>query len=52
MYIEASNHGPGADTSSRVQWDNTHPDGSELQEFSREKFIDQDGWLGNQPSAN
>ncbi|KAE9446695.1 hypothetical protein C3L33_21437, partial [Rhododendron williamsianum] len=51
MYAEANCRGAGAGTSRRVRWERTRLDVSELQEFSRDKFIDQDRWLGNQPSA-
>ncbi|XP_057493187.1 putative pectinesterase 52 [Actinidia eriantha] len=51
MYVEAGCQGPGADTSKRVSWEKKDLVGSQLQEFSRDVFINQDGWLGNQPQT-
>ena len=50
--MEAGCQGPGADTSKRVSWEKKDLVGSQLQEFSRDGFINQDGWLGNQPQSS
>ncbi|XP_052194106.1 putative pectinesterase 52 isoform X2 [Diospyros lotus] len=48
VYVEVDCGGPGADKSKRVPWETKSLSYSELQAFSRERFIDQDGWIGNQ----
>ncbi|CAN0897267.1 Putative pectinesterase 52 [Linum grandiflorum] len=48
MYAEIDCSGPGANVSNRVPWEQKiNPDG----QFSRQTFIDQDGWIERQPTA-
>ncbi|CAL0320935.1 unnamed protein product [Lupinus luteus] len=47
-FIEADCKGPGADTSGRVPW-SKKLDSSKLEKYTREYFIDRDGWLSNIP---
>ncbi|CAL5378558.1 unnamed protein product [Camellia sinensis] len=51
-YAEIGCKGAGASTSKRVEWEKNNFDGSLLQEFSRDRFINKDGWLGNQPMSS
>ncbi|KAI8026503.1 putative pectinesterase 55 [Camellia lanceoleosa] len=51
-YAEIGCKGAGASTSKRVEWEKKNLDGSLLQEFSRDSFINKDGWLGNQPMSS
>ncbi|CAI0551729.1 unnamed protein product, partial [Linum tenue] len=53
VYVEADCRGPGADKSKRVPWEkNLDPrDPSLLRQFSKEVFVDQDGWIANQPTS-
>ncbi|CAN1219471.1 Probable pectinesterase 66 [Linum perenne] len=51
-YAEVNCSGPGLDMSKRVPWEKKIPaDSSELNQFSRQAFIDQDGWIDRQPTA-
>ncbi|XP_047326704.1 probable pectinesterase 55 [Impatiens glandulifera] len=44
--IEASCKGPGANSSKRATWTKiVKSDSADLQQFTTQKFIDQDGWL-------
>ncbi|KAJ1292201.1 hypothetical protein BS78_02G373500 [Paspalum vaginatum] len=47
-FAEAECTGPGSETSGRVDWEK-HLSGEELERFVDIKFIDDDGWLSNQP---
>ncbi|XP_021283298.1 putative pectinesterase 52 [Herrania umbratica] len=48
MYAEVNCQGPGSDTSRRVPWEKKlNP--SQLNQFSRSSFIDNDGWIGRLP---
>jgi len=47
-YAEVDCSGPGADTSERVPWMKKLDD-NQLEKYSREAFIDQDGWIANLP---
>ncbi|CAN1161638.1 Probable pectinesterase 66 [Linum perenne] len=50
-YAEVNCSGPGLDMSKRVPWEKKIPaDSSELNQFSRQAFIDQDGWIDRQPT--
>ncbi|CAN1219484.1 Probable pectinesterase 66 [Linum perenne] len=50
-YAEVNCSGPGLDMSKRVPWEKKIPSGSsELNQFSRQAFIDQDGWIDRQPT--
>ncbi|KAF8043209.1 hypothetical protein BT93_A1528 [Corymbia citriodora subsp. variegata] len=48
MYAEVDCEGTGSDTSKRVWWEK-HLNETQLQNFSRSYFIDQEGWLANTP---
>ncbi|GMP39948.1 hypothetical protein CsSME_00010594 [Camellia sinensis var. sinensis] len=51
-YAEIGCKGAGASTSKRVEWEKKNFDGSLQKEFSRDRFINKDGWLGNQPMSS
>ncbi|GMY26826.1 probable pectinesterase 29 [Fagus crenata] len=47
-YVEHGCYGPGANTSKRVKWLKTMSV-NDLQQFTSISFIDNEGWLNNQP---
>ncbi|KAK9292614.1 hypothetical protein L1049_020589 [Liquidambar formosana] len=47
-YAEVNCQGPGSDTSKRVGWEKKLS-AVELYQFTKPSFIDQDGWIANQP---
>ncbi|CAN1161640.1 Probable pectinesterase 55 [Linum perenne] len=51
-YAEISCSGPGSDMSKRVRWEKRIDPGSRTaNQFSRQLFVDQDGWIDRQPIA-
>ncbi|CAN1161805.1 Putative pectinesterase 52 [Linum perenne] len=50
LYAETDCSGPGSDTSKRVPWEKKISS-SEFNQFSRQMFIDQDGWIETQPTT-
>ncbi|XVF22840.1 hypothetical protein REPUB_Repub12eG0205700 [Reevesia pubescens] len=47
-YSEVNCKGQGSDTSKRVPWEKKL-NSSQLKEFSKSSFVDQDGWIGKLP---
>ncbi|CAI0459614.1 unnamed protein product, partial [Linum tenue] len=52
FYVEANCKGPGSDRSKRVPWEkNLDRYPSLLRQYSRDAFVNRDGWIGNQPTS-